>query len=70
MARALTLGAAVVHLPKLNEAAMTQIDARSTSFWAACQSADRAATGLGLLERQRVKVWLGKAYAALAPLNL
>ena len=69
-ARALSLGASVVTLPRLHEPAMTQIDARSTSFWAACQSADKATTGLGLLERQRVKVWLAKAYAALAPLDV
>lgn len=68
--RALSLGAAVATLPRLHESAMTQIDARSTSFWAACQSADKATTGLGLLERQRVKVWLAKAYSALAPLNI
>ena len=69
-ARALSLCASVVTLPRLHEPAMTQIDARSTSFWAACQSADKATTGLGLLERQRVKVWLAKAYAALAPLDV
>ena len=63
--RALALGAKIVALPRLHESAMTRIDARSTSFWAAAHSGDKELTGLGLLERQRVKVWLNKAYAAL-----
>lgn len=68
--RALDLGARLVALPRLHETAMTRIDARSTSFWAAANSNDKALTGLGLLERQRVRVWLAKVYAeldALAP---
>jgi len=63
--RALALGAKIVRIPRLHESAMTRIDARSTSFWAAANSGDKEVTGLGLLERQRVKVWLGKAYAEL-----
>jgi len=60
-ARALALGAQVVTLPKLHDATMTRIDARSTSFWAAANEG----VGLTLLERQRVRVWLNKAYAEL-----
>lgn len=63
--RALELGARILSLPRLHEQAMTRIDARSTSFWAAANSGDKELTGLGLLERQRVKVWLAKAYAEL-----
>jgi len=63
--RALGLGAKIAALPRLHESAMTRIDARSTSFWAAAHSGDREMTGLGLLERQRVRVWLGKANAEL-----
>ena len=44
---------------------MNKIDASSSSFWAATQDNDQA-TGLGVLERQRVKAWLQTAYAALA----
>ncbi|MGQ0622044.1 MAG: mobilization protein [Panacagrimonas sp.] len=68
--RALALGAKIASLPRLHESAMTRIDARSTSFWAAAHSGDKELTGLGLLERQRVKVWLGKAYAALDKLGV
>ncbi|AXQ27813.1 mobilization protein [Solimonas sp. K1W22B-7] len=59
--RALALGAKLVSLPKLHDAAMTRIDARSTSFWAAANDG----VGLSLMERQRVRVWLAKAYAEL-----
>lgn len=68
--RALALGASIVTLPRLHEAAMTRIDARSTSFWAAAHSGDKELTGLGLLERQRVKVWLAKANAELARIGV
>lgn len=68
--RALALGAKIVALPRLHESAMTRIDARSTSFWAAAHSGDKELTGLGLLERQRVKVWLNKAYAALVSVGV
>ena len=68
--RALAMNAKFVALPRLHEAAMTRIDARSTSFWAAAHSGDKELTGLGLLERQRVRVWLAKAYAELDKLGV
>ncbi len=57
-ARALALGAKVVHLKKLSEPALLKIDGASSSFW----KASVAGGGLGLLERQRVKTWLADAY--------
>ena len=68
--RALALGASIATLPRLHETAMTRIDARSTSFWAAAHSGDKELTGLGLLERQRVKVWLAKANAELTRIGV
>jgi hypothetical protein len=62
--RAEMLGARFVELPRLHEQAMAKIDANSSSFWAA-HHGEKAVTGLGLLERQRVRVWLNKAYAGL-----
>jgi len=59
--RALALQARVVTLKRLHEAAMRKIDASSASFWAAARN-DPASGGLGLMERQRVKVWLKQAY--------
>jgi hypothetical protein len=64
-AEALALGAAVIDIKHLNDAVMHKIDASSSSFWAAGQSADKEATGLGMMDRQRVKVWLRDAYAGL-----
>jgi hypothetical protein len=44
---------------------ITKIDAGSTSFWAAKNKSETEVKGLGLLERQRVKVWLRNAYEQL-----
>ena len=41
---------------------MNKIDATSSSFWAAKNTAEKAATGLGLMDRQRVKTWLKGVY--------
>jgi len=60
--RAQSLGAKTVRLRRLHDATMQKIDGQSTSFWAAVNHSERAVTGLGLLERQRVKVWLHRAY--------
>jgi hypothetical protein len=61
-ARALALGARKVSIKRLNEAAIQKIDASSSSFWAAKNSSDKEVTGLGLMDRQRVKLWLRAAY--------
>lgn len=60
--RAESLGAKIMPLGHLADATMQKIDARSSSFWAAIHN-DQA--GLGLVERQRVKIWLGHAYEHL-----
>jgi hypothetical protein len=64
--RAEGMGASIVSLKRLHEAAMIKIDASSTSFWAAVNKSDGDTSGLRLLERQRVKAWLKNAYAELA----
>lgn len=60
--RAESLGARVMTLGHLSDSTMQKIDARSASFWAAL---NHEHAGLGLLERQRVKVWMERAYAQL-----
>jgi hypothetical protein len=60
--RAERLGATVIYIRKLQDGTMQKIDAHSSSFWAATQQTEKAATGLGMLERQRVKIWLNKVY--------
>jgi hypothetical protein len=64
--RALAMGASVVHLKRLHEASMMKIDASSVSFWAAVNKGDGDASGLRLLERQRVKLWLRNAFSEIA----
>jgi hypothetical protein len=66
--RAEALGARVVSLGHLPDATMQKIDARSTSFWAAVNQSGEGGT-LGLLERQRVKVWLNRAYEQIGRLE-
>lgn len=64
--RAETLGARTINLPALHTPTMRKIDRVGASLWAAANNKDAAlGPSLGLLERQRVKVWLHKAYAEL-----
>ncbi|MCB1209394.1 MAG: hypothetical protein KDK97_08715 [Verrucomicrobiales bacterium] len=68
--RALSLHARIITLRRLHEAVINKIDAGSTSFWAAKNKSTADATGLGILERQRVKIWLNNAYEQLDGLYL
>jgi len=63
--RAAELNAKVVTLKRLYEPVIAKIDAGSTSFWAARHKSATDVNGLGLLERQRVKIWLKHAYDEL-----
>jgi hypothetical protein len=63
--RALELDAKVISVKRLQEAAMRKIDARSQSFWSATNNGAKDGNGLGLMERQRVKMWLKHAYGEL-----
>ncbi|MDB6045243.1 MAG: mobilization protein [Gammaproteobacteria bacterium] len=67
--RAQALNASVIAIKRLQEAAMTKIDAHSTSFWASTQSVDNGGAHLGILERQRVKTWLKNAYDEIGRVN-
>lgn len=58
-------GAKTLILPKLHEASMRKIDCHNASFWAAVNIKSGEKDALGMLERQRVKVWLQKVYDAL-----
>jgi hypothetical protein len=60
--RAEQAGAKVLVLPRLSESTMHKIDADSRSFWSAMNQAAGAEGNLGLLERQRVWVWVKRAY--------
>jgi hypothetical protein len=63
--RALGLGATVIDIKHLQDALVQKIDARNASFWAA-KNGSADGPGLGLMERQRLKLWLHQAYAELA----
>ena len=66
LARAKELGAAAITIRRLQDTTMQKIDAHNTSFWAASNRGGRDGSPLGLLERQRVKNWLFKAYEEIA----
>lgn len=62
--RALGFGAKVLSIKRLHDAVVQKIDAANSSFWAARNAADGGGK-LGLMERQRLKLWLNHAYAEL-----
>lgn len=61
-ARADSLDAKVISLKRLNQEAIAKIDSENSSFWSAQQKSPTNGNGLGILQRQRVKVWLQHAY--------
>ncbi|GEP44829.1 mobilization protein [Brevifollis gellanilyticus] len=67
---ALSLNARFLTLRRLHETVINKIDAGSTSFWAAKNRTSKEGAGLGILERQRVKVWLNHAYEQLDALHV
>jgi hypothetical protein len=67
---ALALNARVMTLKRLHEPVINKIDAGSTSFWAAKNRTGTDVKGLGLLERQRVKLWLRAAYEQIDTLGI
>lgn len=62
-ARALGLGAKIVSVKKLHESAIQKIDINSSSFWHATHPDSPIA--LGLMDRQRVKMWMRDVYRDL-----
>lgn len=65
-AAAEAVGARFIELPELHAATMRKVDHLAASFWAAGQSRPG---GLGLMDRQRLKVWLRKANEQIASLG-
>jgi len=68
--RALDLNARVITLKRLHAPVMTKIDRNSYSFWAAKNKDADNLNALGLLERQRVKIWLNHAYREIESLGV
>ncbi len=62
-------GNTIINLAQLHEASMRKIDKANASFWAAINTT-KGDNALGMLERQRVKMWLKGAYAEMDVLGL
>jgi hypothetical protein len=56
------LSAVLIDLPDLHAATMRKIDHGNASLWAAAHTKE---VGLGLMDRQRVKVWTKRVYQQL-----
>jgi hypothetical protein len=67
--KARALGARVFDLEALQETSMRKIDGYNASFWAAVNSRS-GADALGMLERQRVRIWLRNVYETFDRLPL
>lgn len=63
LARAQGWGAKLVKLKHLHDAVLRKIDLSDSSFWAALNAPGNEGAKLGMLERQRLKVWLASTYA-------
>ena len=63
--RALAMGARVIEIRRLHDAVAQKIDAANISFWAARNAAGKEGGALGLMEKQRVKLWLNHAYSQI-----
>ena len=60
LARAESLGARTMPLKHLQDAVLRKIDAANASFWSARTVPGTEGAKLGLLERQRLRVWLAQ----------
>jgi CO dehydrogenase nickel-insertion accessory protein CooC1 len=60
--RAVDLGAQVIGVRHLHDGVINKIDATNSSFWAAKNAGTVENAGLGLMDRQRVKMWLREVY--------
>ena len=70
LTRAQALGAQVITLKHLHDPVVQKIDARNASFWAAKNNSAIDGPSLGLMERQRLKMWLRDVYRDLDDVGL
>ena len=64
-ARALAFGAQVISFKHLHDPVVNKIDAANASFWSAKHNTGKDGPGLGMMERQRLKMWLAHAMAEI-----
>jgi hypothetical protein len=65
LVRALGFGAKLLDLRRLHEPVVQKIDARNASFWSARNNPGSDGASLGLMERQRLRLWMNHAYAGI-----
>jgi len=70
LARAQALGARTMPLKHLQDAVLRKIDAADASFWSARNAPGSEGARLGLLERQRLRVWLAQVEGELDRLGV
>jgi len=71
LTRAQSMGARVIDIRRLHETVAQKIDATNSSFWLARNGNARdGGPALGLMERQRLKLWLGHVQGQFAGLAL
>ena len=70
LARAEALGARTMALKHLQDVVLRKIDAADASFWSARTASSSEGARLGLLERQRLRVWLAHVEGELARLGV
>jgi hypothetical protein len=70
LARAEALGARTMPLRHLQDIVLRKIDAANASFWSARNAAPTEGAKLGLLERQRLRVWLAQVEGELDRLGV
>jgi hypothetical protein len=63
--RALSMGGRVIEIKHLQDVIVQKLDAANTSFWAAKNGSGKEGVSLGLMERQRLKLWLNHAYGQI-----
>jgi hypothetical protein len=69
-ARAQAFGAKVINLKHLHDTVAQKIDATNASFWAARNGSGAGSANLGLMERQRLKLWLAHAMGEFDALDV
>jgi len=70
LTRAEALGARTMPLKHLQDVVLRKIDAADASFWSARNAPGSEGAKLGLLERQRLRVWLAQVEAELDQLGV
>lgn len=64
------LAAQLLELPALHKGTMLKIDRLDKSFWSAVHQQNGKDNSLGMMERQRLKVWLRQSYGEFERIGL